>query len=106
MNITDVDDKIIVKANEENKDISQVSKFYEKEFLDDLNKLNCDRPSIILRVTDHIPEIILFIQKLIDNEQAYKTKSGSVYFRTQKFSVKSFFDLQDSSNAEGTGNPF
>lgn len=71
--------------------------------MEDLNKLNCERPSIILRVTEHVPQIITFIQKLINAEQAYKTKSGSVYFRTQKFSVKSFFDLQDSTTTEGVG---
>ena len=71
--------------------------FYEKEFFQDLTLLNCEKPSIVLRVTQHIPEIILFIQKLIDSELAYETSSGDVYFRTQRFSVKSFFTLQTGS---------
>lgn len=92
MNITDVDDKIITRAQQEKKSISEVSQFYEKEFLEDLNLLNCVRPSVILRVTEHIPEIITFISKLIDTGRAYSTSSGSVYFRTKSFKVKSFFN--------------
>lgn len=52
---------------------------------------------IILRVTEHIPEIIKFIQKLVDKNQAYATKSGSVYFNTQAFKIKSFFNPAESS---------
>ncbi len=62
--------------------------------------LNCERPSIVLRVTQHIPEIIQFIQKLIKNNQAYPSKSGSVYFRTQQYSIESFFNPQEAEIAE------
>lgn len=91
MNITDVDDKIINKALQENKSIQEVSGHYEKEFFSDLAQLNCERPSIVLHVTTHIPQIIEFIQGLIAKEHAYVTKSGSVYFRTERFKIKSFF---------------
>ena len=77
-----------------------MSEFYEKEFLNDLTNLNCLRPTIILRVTDHIPEIVKFIQKLVDSNQAYAAKSGSVYFNTQAFKIKSFFDPSDSIETE------
>jgi len=66
--------------------------------------LNCDRPSIVLRVTQHIPQIVDYIQKLIDDGNAYKAASGSVYFRTQKFSVKSFFSPQSLNNFNQEGN--
>ena len=87
----------------ENKPFTEISKFYEKEFFEDLSLLNCDKPSIILRVTDHIPEIIQFIQKLIDKGQAYSTESGSVYFRTRQFKIKSFFVLPEEINADAKG---
>lgn len=54
----------------------------------------------MLRVTQHIPEIVKFIQKLIDSGLAYQAKSGSVYFNTQKFKVKSFFIPTDSDEGE------
>ncbi len=43
-------------------------------------------------MTDYVPEIIQFIKKLIESKQAYTVKSGSVYFDTQKFNIKSFHD--------------
>ena len=55
-----------------------------------MNSLNCEPPSIILRVTEHIPQIIAFIEKLIASKHAYVTTSGSVYFNQQAISVKSF----------------
>ena len=77
-----------------------MSSYYEKEFLEDLKSLNCKRPSIILRVTQYIPEIIRFIEKLIECKLAYSTKSGSVYFNTKKFKVKSFFIIPENIDDE------
>jgi len=87
----------------ENKSITEISTFYEREFFEDMALLNCIRPSIVLRVTQHIPQIIDFIQTLLKNGHAYKASSGSVYFRTQKFSVKSFFSPQNSNNSDQKG---
>lgn len=86
------------------KNITDISRFYEKEFFEDLNLLNCERPSIVLRVTQHIPEIIQFIQKLVSEGRAYSAKSGSVYFRTQDFKIKSFFVLPEEINADAKEN--
>lgn len=77
----------------------EVTKYYEKEFLEDIKLLNCSRPEMVLRVTQHVPEIIKFIKKLVDLNLAYATKSGCVYFNTQKFSVKSFF-VQNEAQTE------
>ena len=60
--------------------------------MDDLQLLNCKRPDIILRVTQHVPEIIKFIEQLIRAKRAYVTPSGSVYFNTLVFKIKSFFE--------------
>ena len=59
--------------------------------------LNCEKPSIILRVTQHVPQIVEFIKKLIDSNYAYVTASGSVYFDTQKFAIKSFFEQTEAT---------
>ena len=76
---------------QEKKNFREITEKYEKEFLSDLASLNCERPSIVLRVTRHVPDIVSFVQRLIDSNMAYATGSGSVYFDTQRFSVDSFF---------------
>jgi cysteinyl-tRNA synthetase len=72
---------------------------YEKEFFEDLKSLNCQRPPIVLRVTKHIPEIIKFILELVKADRAYVVESGSVYFNTQKFTIKSLYEPSQSETA-------
>ncbi|CAF0712396.1 unnamed protein product [Brachionus calyciflorus] len=98
MNITDIDDKIIIRSIQEKKNFLEITKFYENEFLEDLQLLNCKKPDLVLRVTDHVPEIVKFIQRLIDTKKAYVTQSGSVYFNTQVFKIKSFFEQIETEN--------
>jgi cysteinyl-tRNA synthetase len=92
MNITDVDDKIINKANElyqNQNEWKTISSIYEKSFVDDMLKLNINMPHFITRVSDYIPEIISFIEDLITNGHAYKSQSSSsVYFDTKSFYEK------------------
>ena len=57
---------------------------YEREFLDDLQRLGCLMPSLLTRVSDFIPEIRAYIDKIHENGMAY-ANSGSVYFDTQAF---------------------
>ena len=83
MNITDIDDKIIKRAGENKTNWKDLAVKYEDEFWNDLKNLNCKEPDIKLRVTEHIPEIMDFISKLLHNNQAYKTPDGYVYFRTK-----------------------
>ncbi|KAJ8985791.1 hypothetical protein NQ317_014445 [Molorchus minor] len=85
MNITDIDDKIIYKANQTNTLYKDVATRYEKEFLKDLQDLGVTEPNIILRVTENIELIIDFIKKLEDGGQAYKAKDNSVYFDVKHY---------------------
>nr|CAG4642357.1 EOG090X02DZ [Evadne anonyx] len=80
MNITDIDDKIINKAKEHNTDYKQVARKYESEFLQCLSLLGVKKPSILTRATDHMPHIISFIEKMLQDNFAYKSDDGSVYF--------------------------
>ena len=86
-NITDIDDKLINKANliynDPLKFIDIANEFY-KYFLNDLSKLNCIRPDYEPRVTDCIEEIIIFIEKLIKNGFAYKI-NNDIYFEIEKY---------------------
>lgn len=67
----------------------EISKKYEQEFIDDMQKLNVQPPTLYARVSDHIPSIIDFIAKLIDKGFAYACPSGkicSVLFRITQIS--------------------
>ena len=79
-NITDVDDKINAAAAERGIDISELTQNTTKMFHDDMAALNCLNPDIEPRATEHIPEMLDMIGKLIENENAYAAE-GHVLFR-------------------------
>ena len=83
-NFTDVDDKIINKAREEGKTAPEISERFIKEYFDDADALNVKRADVHPKVSEHIPEIIDFVQTLIDKGYAYEA-DGDVYFSTRKF---------------------
>lgn len=84
MGVTDVDDKIIKRALETGEVHSVLAKKYEDEFFSDMKQFDITPSHMIARVTDHMPRIIAFIDKLVSSGRAYKSKNGSVYFATQK----------------------
>ena len=83
-NFTDVDDKIINRAKELGEGALEVSERYIKEYFDDADALGVKRASVHPKVSDHIPDIINFVQTLIDKGYAYEA-DGDVYFSTRKF---------------------
>ena len=83
-NFTDVDDKIIRRANEEGLSFSEVSEKYIKEFWVDAKGLNFKEATNHPKATENIPEIIDIIQSLIDKGFAYEV-NGDVYYRALKF---------------------
>ncbi|VWL85495.1 cysteine--tRNA ligase [Oceanivirga miroungae] len=83
-NFTDIDDKIIKKANEMNISIEEVTKKYINAFIEDTNNLNLIKDVIRPKVTENLSEIIEMIQKLIDNGYAYK-KENDILFSIDKF---------------------
>ena len=82
-NITDIDDKIINKAQELNISEEEVSKKYMNEYLELLKELNINSIKYLPKVTENLEEMINLIQNLIDNGFAYES-NGSVYFRVNK----------------------
>jgi cysteinyl-tRNA synthetase len=85
MNITDVDDKIIRNAAALGQPIGEYTAGFEKAFFDDLDSLRVERPEIIARATEHIPQMVKLIEQLAENGAAYKTEDGSWYFRLKAF---------------------
>ncbi|KAL6556740.1 hypothetical protein OROGR_006028 [Orobanche gracilis] len=83
-NFTDVDDKIIARANEMSEDPINLSRIYCEEFHHDMAYLNCLPPSVEPRVSDHMPQIINMIKQILNNGCAY-TIDGDVYFSVEKF---------------------
>lgn len=57
---------------------------YEREFFEDLDMLGCRRPDVVTRVSEFVPEVIAYVQRIIDNGLAYEA-GGSVYFDIRKF---------------------
>ena len=83
-NFTDIDDKIIRRANEEHVDFSEISERYIKEFWADADGLNVRHATINPKATENIDAIIQIISTLIEKGYAYEAQ-GDVYFSTEKF---------------------
>ena len=83
-NFTDVDDKIIKRANEEGSTFEEISKKYIEEFWTDANGLNFKKATVHPKATENIDEIINIIKTLEEKGYAYSV-DGDVYFRTLKF---------------------
>lgn len=84
-NITDIDDKIIKRAKEQNKTITEISEEFTKYFLEDVKKLNITKPAHQPKATEYVGKMIDYINVLIEKEFAYKENDGSVYFNISKF---------------------
>jgi cysteinyl-tRNA synthetase len=85
MNITDVEDKIIERVREAGVSLREHTSKYEAAFLEDMQALRCLRPHHLPRATDHIPDIVALIGKLMACDLAYATPEGSVYFSIEKY---------------------
>jgi len=84
-NYTDIDDKMINRANDRGITIAELAKENILSHDEDMKSLGINEPDIAPRATDHIPEIISITEKLIQKEFAYEVK-GTVFFRVRKFS--------------------
>ena len=84
-NFTDVDDKIIRRANTENKDWKEIAETYIKAFHEDMDALGIQRADFEPRATENIQNIISICQTLVDQGTAYTTPSGDVYFSVRAF---------------------
>lgn len=84
MNITDIDDKMIDRAQHEGMALSKLAEKYEGLFLEDMAKLNIETPSVLPRATEHFPEMKQLLNTLVEKGYGYES-GGSVYFDISKF---------------------
>lgn len=99
MNFTDIDDKIIKKAKEENKTESEISEYYIEEFLKVCQRINCDHDVEHPKVTKYIDEIIAFIDELVQKGYAY-VSGDDVYFRVHSLKEYGMLSNQKVENLE------
>ncbi len=105
MNLTDVDDKIIKKSNQENVTSDKIAEKYINYFLEDVEKLGMKKADVYPRATQHMSEIIGMIKKLEDKGIAYNV-NGNVFYDVSKFngygklSGKKTDDLESGSRVE------
>ena len=93
MNITDVghlesdadegEDKMEKAAKKENKNPYEIAKYYSEIFFRDMQRLNIEKPEIIAKATEHIQEMLEFVERLVKNGYAYETSKG-IYFDISK----------------------
>jgi len=84
-NFTDVDDKIIKRANEEHSTSDAVAQKYMEAFHEDMDLLNVLRPDLEPRATHYIDNMIRLAARLVEQGHAYATPSGDVYFKVRSF---------------------
>ena len=107
MNITDVghlvsdgdegEDKMIKSAREEHKSPAEIADYYTKLFFEDLKNLNIETPEIVCKATDHIPDMLKYVETLMEKGYAYET-STAIYFdisKLDKYPVLSNLNLEE-----------
>ncbi|NLF88641.1 cysteine--tRNA ligase [Candidatus Bathyarchaeota archaeon] len=85
MNLTDIDDKTIKGSQKQGIPLRQYTDFYAAAFFEDIKALNIAPADVYPRATDHIPEMVQIIKKLLSKGVAYKGDDGSIYFSVAKF---------------------
>jgi cysteinyl-tRNA synthetase len=86
MNMTDIDDKIIHRAGEQQIEPRELAKLYEKSFAEDMEALNVLPPDVVTRVSEYMDKIVGYIEEIVQNGFAYQMEgTGSVYFDLTRY---------------------
>jgi len=85
MNLTDVDDKTIRGSQKQQIPLEKYTEHYAKAFFEDIKALNIKPADYYPKATDHIPEMMALIKKLIQKDYAYKAPDNSIYYAIKKF---------------------
>jgi len=84
-NFTDVDDKIIHAANEENVTWKEISTRYIGSYYESMDALNIRRADLYPKVSETMPDIVAMVEKLVEKGYAYVMENGDVFYRVEKF---------------------
>ena len=104
-NVTDVDDKIINRANEEGRTAAEVAADYTEKFISDMHRFGIADPDVRPRATEEIPEMIALVERLIERGHAYEV-DGDVYYAVRSFkpygelSGRNIDDLQSGARVD------
>jgi len=108
MNLTDVDDKTIKGSRKEGVSLKEFTEKYTKLFFADLARLNIIKADVNPKATEHVPEMIDLIKRLMTNGMAYKGADGSIYYKVSAFpeyGKLSHFDIKQlKAGASGRVN--
>ncbi|MBN1386725.1 cysteine--tRNA ligase [Candidatus Woesearchaeota archaeon] len=85
MNLTDVDDKTIRDSQKEGVSLKEFTERYSRAFFEDIDMLNIERAHAFPKATEHIPEMVNAVKKLMADGVAYKGEDGSIYYSVAKF---------------------
>jgi len=85
MNVTDIEDKIFAASQQEGRDWREVADQYNKAYLMDLADLSVLLPTVMPKASEHVPEIIALVERLIESGHAYVLEGGDVAFRVASF---------------------
>jgi cysteinyl-tRNA synthetase len=85
MNLTDIEDKAVSTAEKEGKTLKELTEYYSKVFFEDMKTLALLPADVFPKATEHVPEMVGIIKKIMENGFAYKGKDGSIYYDVSKF---------------------
>lgn len=85
MNITDIEDKAIATARKEGKPLKELTEYYTKIFFEDMETLDLQDADVYPKATEHVPEIVGIIKRMMENGFAYRGKDGSIYYDVSVF---------------------
>ncbi len=103
-NFTDVNEKIVARVGEDGDSEADVAESYIESLIEDMRALNLKRAEVYPRVSEHVPEIIDLVERLIDRGYAYEA-NGSVYFDVSSFEEYGKLSNQEVDEMEAQGSP-
>ncbi|EMA19358.1 cysteine--tRNA ligase [Haloarcula marismortui] len=101
-NLTDVNEKIVARVGEDGDSEADVARHYVQQAIDDMRSLNLGRAEVYPRVSEHVPEIIDLVERLIEQGHAYE-QNGSVYFDVTSFEDYGKLSNQSVDDIESQG---
>ena len=101
-NFTDVNEKIVARVGEDGDSEADVARHYVRQVIEDMRSLNLDRADVYPRVSEHVPEVVDLVERLVESGHAYEA-NGSVYFDVTSFEEYGTLSNQTVEDIESQG---